>query len=78
MMKEVICTATEKSQEIYQPLKNFEFWKVIQIATWILQILENCKRKKKWSGLVETNEKEKVFFIFEVSKLQSNNKHTEK
>ena len=61
MMKEVICAATEKSQEIYQPLKNFEFWKVIRIATWIWQILENCKRKKKWSGLVETKKK---YFLY--------------
>ena len=32
---------TEKSEEIYQLIKNFQFWKVIRIASWIYRFLEN-------------------------------------
>ena len=37
---------TEKSEKIYQLIKNFQFWKVIWIASWILDFLkiENGKR----------------------------------
>ena len=54
-----MCAATVKSEEIYQLLKNFEFWKVLQIIPWIYRFLENCKCKEKLSGPVETKEAKK-------------------
>ena len=60
MTKEVTCIATEKSEEIYQLLKNFDFRKFISITFWVYRFLENFKRKKKLSGPAKTNEKDKV------------------
>ena len=45
-----MCIAIEKSEEIYQLLKKFEFWKVIWITSWINRFFENCKHKMKLSG----------------------------
>ena len=59
MRKEAMCAATAKSEEIYQLLKNFEFWKVLQIIPWIYRFLENCKCKEKLSGPVEAKEAKK-------------------
>ena len=73
MIKEVMYIATEKSEEIYQLLKKFEFWKVIRVTSWIYRFLENIKCKEKFSGPVKTNETEKakVFWItLEQEKLQ--------
>ena len=55
-----MCMATEKLEEIYQLLKNFEFWKVISITSWVCRFLENCKRKMKLSGPAKTIQAEKV------------------
>ena len=54
MLKEVMCTATTKSEEIDQLLKNFEFWKVFQI------ISKNYKCREKLSSPVKTKETEKL------------------
>ena len=48
-------TATEKSEEIYQQLKNCEFWKIIRITSGICRFLEYWKRKEKLSGPVKAN-----------------------
>ena len=50
---------TEKSEEIYQLIKNFQFWKVIRIASWIYRFLENWKRKEKLSDPLKRNENKK-------------------
>ena len=41
MIKEVICIATKKSEEIHQLLEKFEFWKVIRITSGIYRFFEN-------------------------------------
>ena len=50
---------TEKIEYIYQLLRNFEYWKVIRITSWIYRFLENCKRNEKFSDSVKTSETEK-------------------
>lgn len=47
MIKEVMCIATEESEEIYQLLNRF------------YRFLENCNHKEKLSGPVKTIETEK-------------------
>ena len=65
MIKEVTFIAAEKSEEIYQLINKFEFWKSIWITSWIYRFFENCKCKIKLSGPLKTNEteKSKVFKI---------------
>ena len=45
-MKEVMYITTEKSKEINQLLKNFDFWTVFWIASSNCRFIENCKHKK--------------------------------
>ena len=52
-------TATEKSEETYQQLKNSEFWKIIRVTSGICRFLEYWKRKEKLSGPVKANKAEK-------------------
>ena len=47
MIKEVMCIATEESEEIYQLLNR------------LYRFLENCNHKEKLSGPVKTIETEK-------------------
>ena len=65
MIKEIICIVSEKSEKIYQQLKNFEFWKIIWITSCIYRFFEYCKRKEKLPGPVKTNKTEKKQNHFE-------------
>ena len=38
VIREAMCIVIEKMEEIYQLLRNFEYWKVIRITSWIKQI----------------------------------------
>ena len=65
MTKSAMCLTTDKLEEICQLLIEFEFWKVIWIASWIYRFFENCKDKRKLSVPLKRNatEKAKMFWI---------------
>ena len=65
MIKSAMFLTTDKSEEICQLLIEFEFWKVIWIASWIYRFFENCKDKRKLSVPLKKNstEKAKMFWI---------------
>ena len=56
---------TDKLEEICQLLIEFEFWKVIWIASWIYRFFENCKDERKLSVPLKkySTEKAKMFWI---------------
>ena len=60
MIKQVMCIAIHRSDEIYQLSNKFKFWKIIRITSRIYRFLKNWKHKQKLSCPMKAKETEKA------------------